>query len=77
MPAEVQITELLTICFFISGALKQKGLLNPLPDLLDLDNGDLKYTVDFKSVYATLLKKWLGADDRIILGRQYEHLSFI
>lgn len=63
--------------FFISGALKQKGLLNPLPDLLDLDNGDLKYTVDFKSVYGTLLKKWLGADDRIILGRQYEHLSFI
>lgn len=63
--------------FFISGSLKQQGLLNPLPDLTDLDNGDLKYTVDFKSVYATLLNKWLQADDRAILGDKYDYLKFI
>lgn len=63
--------------FLISGGLKQKGLINPLPDLSDLDEGDLKYKVDFKNVYATVLKKWLNADDRLILGQQYQYLDFI
>ncbi len=63
--------------FFISGGLKRKGLLNEMPDLSDLDKGDLKYKVDFKSVYATVLKKWLNADDRIILGDKYNYMDFI
>lgn len=63
--------------FFIGGGLKQKGLLNAMPDLQDLQDGDLKYKVDFKSVYATVLKHWLGADDKAILGRQMDYLSFI
>ncbi|MEI6949118.1 DUF1501 domain-containing protein [Paraflavisolibacter sp. H34] len=63
--------------FFVSGGLKQKGLLNALPDLTDLDAGDLKYQVDFKEVYATVLRNWLGADDAKILGRKYATLDFI
>lgn len=63
--------------FFISGGLKQKGLINEMPNLSDLDEGDLKFNVDFKDVYASLLKKWLGADDKAILGRQHQYLSFI
>jgi uncharacterized protein (DUF1501 family) len=63
--------------FFISGGLKQKGLINPLPDLTNLKDGDLIHTVDFKRVYATLLNKWLGADDKKILGASFEKLSFI
>jgi uncharacterized protein (DUF1501 family) len=63
--------------FFISGGLKQKGLLNPLSDLSDLDEGDLKFTVDFKSVYATLLHNWLAADDEKILGKKYEIMNFV
>jgi uncharacterized protein (DUF1501 family) len=63
--------------FLVSGALKQKGLINPLPDLSDLNEGDLKYNVDFKNVYATVLKKWLNADDSKILHKQYEYLNFI
>jgi|SRR5436190_1459844 len=62
--------------FLISGGLKQKGVINPLPDLNDLDEGDLKYKVDFKNVYATVLNKWLGADDVAILNKKYDHLSF-
>ncbi|MES1214507.1 MAG: DUF1501 domain-containing protein [Bacteroidota bacterium] len=62
--------------FLISGGLKQKGMINPLPDLNDLDEGDLKYKVDFKNVYATVLSKWLNADDTAILGKKYDHLSF-
>jgi uncharacterized protein (DUF1501 family) len=63
--------------FMISGGLKQKGLINPLPDLADLQEGDLKYKVDFKNVYATVLNKWLGANDNKILGKQFEYLNFI
>jgi uncharacterized protein (DUF1501 family) len=62
--------------FLIGGALKQKGIINPMPDLNDLDEGDLKYKIDFKTVYATVLKNWLDADDTAILGRRYDHLGF-
>ena len=61
----------------LSGGLKEKGLLNAMPDLSDLDEGDLKYKVDFKNVYATILNKWLQADDQKILGREYDLLKFI
>ena len=63
--------------FFIGGGLKQQGVLNPLPDLNDLQDGDLKHKVDFKNVYATILKNWLNADDYKILGKQFHHLSFV
>jgi len=63
--------------FLIGGGLKQKGLVNELPDLTDLDQGDLKYKIDFKNVYATVLHNWLQADDEKVLGKKYDHLSFI
>jgi uncharacterized protein (DUF1501 family) len=63
--------------FFISGSLKQKGLINALPDLSDLQDGDLKHTVDFRDVYATVLHKWLDADAFRIIGKKSNYLGFI
>ncbi len=63
--------------FLLSGGLKEKGILNALPDLNDLDEGDIKYNVDFKNVYATILNKWLKADDQRILGKRYDQLNFL
>lgn len=63
--------------FFISGGLQQKGLINAMPDLSNLQDGDLQHNVDFKNIYATVLNKWLAADDVAILGRKYDKLSFI
>jgi uncharacterized protein (DUF1501 family) len=63
--------------FLISGSLKRKGIINALPDLADLNEGDLKHKVDFKDVYATILNKWLKADDRSILTKQYNYMDFI
>jgi uncharacterized protein (DUF1501 family) len=63
--------------FFVSGGLKQKGILNPMPDLNDLQEGDLKHSIDFKNVYATVLKNWLNADDKKILGKEFSYLHFI
>ena len=63
--------------FLVSGGLQQKGLLNAMPDLSNLQDGDLQYQVDFKNVYATVLDKWLKADDEKILGKKYEKLGFV
>jgi uncharacterized protein (DUF1501 family) len=63
--------------FLISGGLNQKGLLNTMPDLAHLDDGDLEMQLDFKRVYATILNKWLQANDQIILGKQFDYLNFI
>ncbi|THV61896.1 DUF1501 domain-containing protein [Chryseobacterium candidae] len=54
--------------FFISGNLKKKGILNALPDLQNLSEGDLIYKEDFRKVYATILKNWLKAESSKVLG---------
>jgi uncharacterized protein (DUF1501 family) len=58
----------------LGGNLPQKGILNDAADLAALDQGDLQHKVDFRSIYAALLKDWLGADDRAILGAGVERL---
>jgi uncharacterized protein (DUF1501 family) len=63
--------------FFISGALKKKGLINTMPDLADLDNNDLKYAVDFRQVYQMVLKDWLQTDARQILGGEFAGLQIV
>jgi uncharacterized protein (DUF1501 family) len=55
----------------------RSGVINPAPNLTDLDEGDLKYTVDFRSIYATLLRDWLKADDTAILGRKFDTLPIV
>ena len=39
------------------------GFHGAYPDLDDLDgNGNLRFTVDFRSLYATVLERWMGVD---------------
>jgi len=53
--------------FFISGSLKKPGIYNPIPDLSDLDDGDLKHSIDFRQTYSSVLSDWLKTDpDRIL-----------
>ena len=64
--------------FIIGKNLKKQGFYNEAPNLIDLDkNGDIKYTVDFRSIYATILDKWLEVDDATILNKSYSKLDFI
>ena len=64
--------------FIIGKNLKKQGFYNEAPNLIDLDkNGDIKYTVDFRSIYATILDKWLEVDDATILNKSYSKLAFI
>ncbi|MCE9529518.1 MAG: DUF1501 domain-containing protein [Planctomycetes bacterium] len=56
--------------FMIGGKVKG-GIHADYPSLTDLDGGDLKYTVDFRKVYATILDKWLAADSNAVLGGKF------
>ncbi|MCC6410763.1 MAG: DUF1501 domain-containing protein [Saprospiraceae bacterium] len=62
---------------FMGGALKQQGLLNDLPDLTRLDDGDLTFNIDFRQVYATLLQNWLQTDARLVLNAPFTPMNFI
>ena len=61
----------------IGGNLKESGFYNEDPDLKNLENGDLKYTVDFRSVYATILEKFLDSPFVPVLGQKFPLLDFI
>lgn len=64
--------------FIIGNQLKTPGFYNELASLSNLDdNGDLKYTVDFRSIYATILNKWLSVDDLTVLSKDFPRLDFI
>jgi uncharacterized protein (DUF1501 family) len=56
---------------YLVGDLLRPGLLGEHPSLTDLDQGDLRFNVDFRSVYAAILEDWMGAPAAKILGREY------
>ena len=62
---------------FLVGSALRGGTFGTYPNLSDLYDGDLKYTTDFRSVYATVIAKWLGADSTKILGGNYAQLPFV
>jgi uncharacterized protein (DUF1501 family) len=62
---------------FLAGAPVRGGLIGSAPDLANLDQGDLKFTVDFRDVYATLLSRWLNVDPVPILGRRDEAMPLL
>lgn len=56
---------------FLAGGGCRAGVLGEPPDLSDLDAGDVRHKLDFRSVYAAILEKWLDADARAILGENF------
>ncbi|MGH2437937.1 MAG: DUF1501 domain-containing protein [bacterium] len=62
---------------FVFGKAIKGGLYGAQPSLTDLQDGDLKHGIDFRSVYATVLDKWMGADPAKILGHNFERVAFI
>ena len=60
---------------FVVGNPVQGGkLYGEQPSLTDLDSArNLKFKVDFREVYATILSKWLNADAGSILGSQFKN----
>jgi uncharacterized protein (DUF1501 family) len=63
---------------FIMGERVRGGLYGDHPSLQDLDgNRNLRYGVDFRSVYATALDGWLGAESQLVLGGRFENVGFV
>jgi uncharacterized protein (DUF1501 family) len=63
---------------FIVGEPVKGGLYGEQPSLTStIDGGNLKYTVDFRSVYQTLIRDWLQGDPKAVLGASYPELPVI
>jgi uncharacterized protein (DUF1501 family) len=64
-----------TPMFVVGGGVKG-GLYGQHPSLTDLDDGNMKMTTDFRRVYATMIKEWLGYDNtQAVLKGQFEPLK--
>jgi uncharacterized protein (DUF1501 family) len=59
---------------FLAGPRVKAGLVGQAPRLLDLENGDLKMGLDFRRVYAGVLRDWLGLPPRAALGGDFDAL---
>ncbi|QTN31488.1 DUF1501 domain-containing protein [Akkermansiaceae bacterium] len=65
-------------CLFVAGGGVKGGLYGSYPSLTDLTEGDLKHTVDFRSVYADLLGAWLKAPNiGKILGGDFRGIGMV
>ena len=53
------------------------GVIGAHPSLTDLDDGDLKFHTDFRSVYATLLDRWVGINSEPVLGGAFRPVEFV
>ncbi|HVR47108.1 MAG TPA: DUF1501 domain-containing protein [Candidatus Binatia bacterium] len=62
--------------FLIGGGVKG-GLYGTLPDLSSTNMGNLRYTIDFRSVYATVLERWLGRPSTTVLGGAFAKLPVL
>ena len=60
----------------LGGAVKG-GVYGPDPDLTNLTGGNLRWYVDFRSVYSELITKWLGGDPVAVLNGTFPMLGFL
>jgi uncharacterized protein (DUF1501 family) len=60
---------------FAVGGKVSSNMYGSTPSLSDLDQGDIKYGIDFREFYASVLDDWLGVDSATILGQKYNKLS--
>ena len=62
---------------FIAGENVNAGVLSKYPSLEDLEDGDLKSTIDFRSIYSSLLTDWLNIDATVPLGGEFKSLKVV
>jgi len=56
---------------FLFGPMVRPGVHGDHPSMRNLDDGDLRHTLDFRHVYAGVLEKWMGAQSRGVLQGRY------
>ena len=66
------------LVFLMGQKLKHQGMYNAPADLLHLDaNGDIQYEIDFRNIYASLLKEWLQTEPSLILKGDFKTLGLV
>lgn len=61
----------------VAGPGVKGGFYGDEPSLTALDDGDLRFTTDFRSVYATLLERVVGVDQKVALAKHMPTLKFV
>lgn len=62
---------------FILGGAVRGGLYGANPDLQNLDSGNLRFGVDFRSLYATVIERWWGVNSRNALNGRFATLDVL
>jgi uncharacterized protein (DUF1501 family) len=62
---------------FVLGGRVKGGLYGQPPRLDDLEDGNLRYAVDFRSLYATALERWWGVDSAAVLDGRFPSLDLL
>jgi uncharacterized protein (DUF1501 family) len=56
---------------FLAGAPVRGGLFGRAPSLEDLDEGDLRFGTDFRSVFGSVIESWHGLAHERVLGERF------
>src|SRR5262249_14249583 len=65
---------------FVIGNPVKGGIIGSQPSIDPIGlagPGDLKFALDFGSVYSTILDRWLGVDSAGVLGQRFEDIGFL
>jgi uncharacterized protein (DUF1501 family) len=63
---------------FALGGKVRGGLLGEYPNLNSLDSvGNVRHTLDFRSIYASVLQQWWGADSLAVLGGNFKPVELV
>jgi uncharacterized protein (DUF1501 family) len=62
---------------FVAGVPVKGGFYGEEPSLTDLDDGDLKGSIDFRDIYHEVLSKTVGADPEPAVGTGRTDIGFL
>jgi len=59
---------------FVIGEKVKGGIYGPIPDLSKLEGGDVPFGVDFRTLYSSILREWLGVSADKVFGQTFDTL---
>ena len=62
---------------FVLGGAVDGGFKGPIPNLADLDEGDLKAKLDFRQVYASVIADWWDQRDNFLVRQGHQPLTLV
>ena len=60
---------------FLLGGRVRGGLYGQQPSLTNLADGDVHHTVDYRSLYMTIARRWWGISGDFLQGRNFPVLD--